>query len=168
MEFPLIHPKIFLPQDRISEKFEPARTQTEMQEEFNLRDKNFRELIQSEQYSAVIDYFKDTLRNSKIFHMSFVYYYAYANLMTEKFSQAVMLAEELLILNAISPQSFFNFVNVLIAKNHVEDGFKILDMILEKLPSVNDNLRNEIVKLAGDNKNILASCNYNNIEKIFF
>ena len=166
MEFPLIHPKIFLPQDRISENLEPARTQAEMQEEFDLRNKNFNELIQSKQYSAVINYFKDTLRNSKIFHMQFVYYYAYANLMTEKFSQAVMLAEELLKLNAVQPQSFFVFVNNLLAKNHVDDGFKILDMILEKLPSINNNLRNEIVNLANNNKNILASGKYPHIEKI--
>ncbi len=95
-----------------------------MQEEFNFRNKNFNELIQSKQYSAVINYFKDTLRNSKIFHMQFVYYYAYANLMTEKFSQAVMLAEELLKLNAVQPQSLFVFVNNLLAKNHFDDVWR--------------------------------------------
>lgn len=144
MDFPLVHPKVMLPLEDITESFEPNPSQEEILLDINQRVSRFVEFINAEKYSAVIDYFKDTLKNSKVIYPDYVYFLAYAYLMKGDYEQACSLAEEILNTNAIPIEKFIIFARLFVMHRRFEEGFQIWNKILLRLNIKDDFLRNEL------------------------
>lgn len=146
MDFPLVHPKIMLPLEDITESVEPNPSQEEILLDINQRVSRFVELINAEKYSAVIDYFKDTLKNSiyPTLHPNYVYFLAYAYLMKNDYKHALSLTEEILNTNAIPIEKFIIFARLFLMHKRFEEGFYIWNKILIRLNIEDDYLRNEL------------------------
>lgn len=144
MEFPIVHPKIMLPLEDITETFEPTPSQEELMLEIQQISARFEELLNVGQYSAAIDYFKDTLKNAKVIHPNYVFFLAYACLMKNDYEHAFSLAD-VLITNKVMPiQQFLAFARIFLIQNHFEEGFYIWNKILNSFSIEDDFLKNEL------------------------
>ena len=166
IEFPLIHPRIMLPRENLDENFEPQPSQEELQTDFQQRDATFKHLMNTQNYDGVVNYFKDTLKNGKFIHFSYVYYLAFACLMKNDYEHAVELAENILSWNVISPQSFMIFVQMFFSQQHFSEAFTILDKILERVPTVDDQTKTELIALVQNNIKNFSYEKYPNIAKL--
>ena len=59
---------------------------------------------------------------------------------------AVDLVEDLLSINVIAPQSFIFYAQVFLNRQRFDECFWMWDKILERIPNINENLRNEIIR----------------------
>ena len=100
MNFPLIHPNIMSPLDRLF--VPPELSRKEIDKILTEHDATFRQLLDLEQYYAVIILFKKILRQriTKLsitnYHLQFTYYAALAYLNLEDYEHAQALTEILL------------------------------------------------------------------------
>ncbi len=167
MEFPLVHPKIMLPLEDITESVEPNPSQEEILLDINQRTSTFVELINAEKYDAVIYYFKDTLKNSLslIMHPNYIYFLAYAYLMKNDYEHAFSLADTLIINKVIPIQQFIIFARVFFMQDHFEEGFYIWNKILDILNIEDAFLKNELISAIKSADIKFLSEKYPNIQK---
>lgn len=149
MEFPLTHPKFMMPAMRFRNEDSFVRqSDEETAIEFEKRKSEFQKFLREKNYSAVFDYFKDVLRNAKVFKITYVYYLAYAYLMTEDYEHAFDLIEILLKAERFPANLFIEFSEELFEKNQSEEGCKVLNTILEMNVTVDEVAREKIYRLA--------------------
>ena len=145
MNFPLIHPNVMVPRENLDEVVEPRFSDEEIVLDFRQREENFNRLLNARNYDGVVEYFKDTLKNGKIFHFSYVYYLSYACLMKGDYEHAIGLVEDIFNLNLIDPQLFIIFAQIFFDRKRFDECFWMWDKILERMPKIDENLRDEIV-----------------------
>ena len=145
IEFPLVHPKIMIPYDDITVETQPRLADEELIQEFQERDGNFKRLINAGDYDGVLSYFKDTLRNVERLQPPYIYYLSFACLMKGDYEHATDFSEDLLRMG-VMPQSFIIFAQVFFNRKHFDECFEMWDKILARMPNIDDNLRNEIIR----------------------
>ena len=149
MKFPLVHPKFIMPTQRLEDIDDFVRlSDEEIAEEFAERKAKFKEFLRDKNYSAVFDYFRDIMRNSKVFKITYVYYLAYAYLMIDDYEHAFDLIEILLQAERFPADLFIEFSETLFEKNQIAEGCKVLNTILEMNVTVDDAAKNKIRDLA--------------------
>ena len=111
MPFPLEHPKFMIPLDSPTEITQQYKSSNEMRLDIQQRIAHFQQLLNARQFTEVISYFKDTLRNCKLFQQIYVYYLAFAYLALGNFERAAGLIDDLVRLRAVSPEMLQPFVN---------------------------------------------------------
>lgn len=106
MEFPLIHPEIMSPLDRLF--VPPNLSEDEINRTLSEFDATFKQLLKLKQYHAVIIFFKRVLRQNitvnrlTAYHLNFAYYVALSYFQLQDYEHAAALLD---ILLTIEPQN---------------------------------------------------------------
>ncbi|MBR2734321.1 MAG: hypothetical protein IKD80_08800 [Selenomonadaceae bacterium] len=103
MEFPLTHPEIMSPLDRLFKP--PNLSEEELNRTLSEYDATFKQFMKFEQYHAVLILFKQVLRTNitanflTSYHLNWIYYVAFSYFRLEDYEHAAAMLEILLTFN---------------------------------------------------------------------
>ena len=166
MPFPLTHPKVMIPSDRFIDIF-PRLSKEEVEEDFHTRDNRFQELLQQNKFREAISYFKDTLRNSRVFHQNYVYYLSYSYARLGDYEHSLSLLDDLLKTN-LNSGLFLIFVEILFNAGMTKEGFQVAEKILSRMQNFDDSWKLNLRRLLDLKITEVSIKNYPKIYEFYF